>query len=111
MTGKQNIESSIFIKGPVNSKEWKNRPEGSSIRITGRGVFYVENPDTPSEKVISAEIPNMRIHKFGFRNSPTKHKNKNLLNKEPIYLCRLFKDYLKNLVKEAKTTFWGKGAN
>ncbi len=110
-TGKQNIESSIFIKGPVNSKNWKNRPEGSSIRITGRGVFFVENPDTPFEKVTPAEIPNTKVHKFGFRNPPSRHNNKNLSSQEPIYLCELYKKYLEDLVKEAKMTFWGKGAN
>jgi hypothetical protein len=107
-TGKPNTSSSIFIKGPVDSKKWENRPRGSSIKVTGRGVYYVKNPDTPFEEVIPAQFPNKTIHKIGFKNPPTRHNGK-IINQNPVSLCKLYIDYLNELVKEAKIFFWNEG--
>jgi len=102
-TGKTEIESSVQIKGPITLKAGKN----SIIYINNRGVYEVQNLDTPDEIKIPKLIPEM-ISNICFKNPPQKHKDIDISKKSPLNLCFIFKKYMEELVLEAKKLFFYK---
>ena len=100
-TGNSEIQSNYHIKGPVTL----SAPKGGTLIITARGTYEVFDAKTPKEKRIQKVLSGEETFQVGLSNPPKSHLGHEVENNDPISLCKFYKDYLENLIFEAKEKF------
>lgn len=103
-TGDSVVQSGYTIKGGVRI----TAPEGGITMIGPRGTYEVYGHKTPTEKRIQKKLGAKEIFTIVLKNLPSKHLNKTIQPNNPLIACNLYKNYLGNLVIEAKHKFLDK---
>ena len=96
-TGKTAITSSMKIRGSLKL----SAPLGGAIAINNRGVYEIYNPGKPDQKIVEKAMPDVERTIY-FVKPPKNHLGASIAEKNPIEICRIYKEYLENLVCEAK---------
>jgi len=100
--GINGLNCSTTIKSFNSSSDLPDRPTGSSISISGQGIYYLINEGTPKEDLVPAKAKvGAEINTSIFINNPPHlHLGKKIENPNLIELSKLYFEYLKNLVEE-----------
>lgn len=98
--GINRIQASTHIKKFDSSKDMVDRPDDSSLVITGKGIFYLIKKGTPQEDLIPAKTKAEMMTQVFIENSPKTHLGKEIPNNNIIEISKLYYKYLKNIVEE-----------
>ncbi len=98
-TGNTAIRSNYHLTATLST------PPNASIGIGLRGTFLIYNKNTPEEYTEQMPLPGKEKFEIGLINTPRTHRGIAIIDRSPTNLCKLFKDYMEDLLKEAKQHF------
>lgn len=83
-----------------SSKDLPDKPGGSNLAITSKGIYYHVGGGTPKEDLIPAKTTAQMVTKVSIENAPSKHLGKTIKNNNIIEISKIYYSYLKNIVEE-----------